>query len=77
MCMPDFSEVPECYKKTKTRPALADPVSFISEPYRSLTHTTRGTNRRQKCRERGYYHLHRQLDHSLLLHDLISFSFCR
>jgi hypothetical protein len=36
-----------------------------------MPHTTRGTNRRQKCRERGYYHLHRQLDHTLLFHDVL------
>jgi len=35
-----------------------------------MTHTTRGTNRREECCERGYYHLHRQLHNSLLLHRL-------
>ena len=68
-----FSEAPEWYKKAKTRPASADPVSFFSEPYRSLTHTTRRTYRRQECCERGYYHLHRQLYDSLLLHGSMLF----
>ena len=33
---------------------------------RSVAHATRCANRRQKCRERGYYYLHRYLNHSLL-----------
>ena len=37
---------------------------------RAVTHTTRGRNRRHKCRERSYYHLHRNLN-KLLLHMLI------
>ena len=35
---------------------------------RSIPHTTGRSYRRQKCRERGYYHLHRKLNHTLLLH---------
>ena len=33
-----------------------------------VAHTTRRADRRQECCERGYYHLHRQLDDALLLH---------
>ena len=40
----------------------------------SIPHTTGRSDRRQKCRERSYYHLHRQLNHTLLFHTLISFS---
>ena len=40
-------------------------------PKRPYPHATGRTNRRQKCCERGYYHLHRQLNHSLLLHTRI------
>ena len=35
----------------------------------AVAHTTRGRNRRQKCRERSYYHLHRNL-YNPLLHKL-------
>ena len=31
-----------------------------------MPHTTRGRNGRQECRERGYYHLHRNLNNPLL-----------
>ena len=31
-----------------------------------MTHATRGRDGRQEGRERGYYHLHRNLNHSLL-----------
>ena len=37
-----------------------------------MPHTTRGTNRREECCERGYYHLHRQLNHTLLLHSSLT-----
>ena len=40
---------------------------------RSSSHAAGRSDRRQECRERSYYHLHRQLNQSLLLHDLISF----
>ena len=36
------------------------------ERNRPIPHTTRGRNRRQKCRERGYYNLHRHLNNSFL-----------
>ena len=32
---------------------------------RSVAHATRGRDGRQKCRERGYYNLHRHLNNSL------------
>ena len=38
-----------------------------------VAHTTRRADRRQECRERGYYHLHRQLDDTLLLHTIFVF----
>ena len=34
-----------------------------------LTHTTRGGQCRQECGERGYYHLHQQLNQSFLSHN--------
>ena len=37
---------------------------------RAVPETTRGRDRRQESRERGYYHLHRQLNNPLLLHNL-------
>ena len=33
---------------------------------RSVAHAARGRDGRQKCRERGYYYLHRNLNNSLL-----------
>ena len=35
------------------------------------THATGSAQCRQECRERSYYHLHRQLNHSLFLHTRI------
>ena len=35
---------------------------------RAVAHTTRSRNRRYERRERSYYHLHRNLNHSILLH---------
>ena len=43
------------------------------DPDGALPHATGRSDRRQKCRERGYYHLHRQLNDPLLLHLLNSF----
>ena len=42
---------------------------------RAATHAAGCSQCRQECRESGYYHLHRQLDDPLLLHDLL-LSFC-
>ena len=46
------------------------PVPFDSqrslERNRSIPHATRGRDGRQKCRERGYYYLHRNLNKPLL-----------
>ena len=67
--------------------SIADPRWFTLEPAgiifaairidsqceRSMTQATRCADRRQKSRERGYYHLHRQLNNSLLLHNLPPF----
>ena len=39
-----------------------------SDHYRSVTHTARGRDGRQEGRECGYYHLHRYLNQSCLLH---------
>ncbi len=36
---------------------------------RSSAHTARRTQCREECRERSYYHLHRQLNDPLLLHN--------
>ena len=38
-----------------------------------MAHATRSPNRRQECCERGYYHLHRQLDDLLFLHTIFRF----
>ena len=39
----------------------------------AVAHTARGRDGRQEGRERGYYHLHRNLNETLL-HDLILFT---
>ena len=38
---------------------------------RSVSHAAGRSQCRQECRERGYYHLHRQLDDPLFLHNLL------
>ena len=53
-------------------PSFTDLLTFL-EPNRSLPHTTGSSDRRQECRERSYYHLHRQLHNPLLLHSLPPF----
>ena len=40
-----------------------------------MAHATRSPNRRQEGCERGYYHLHRQLDDLLFLHTIFRFFF--
>ena len=53
------------------------PAPFFECPleiHGAETHATRCPECRQECRERGYYHLHRQLNHSLFFH-LRSISF--
>ena len=69
----------------KKRPiAVVDAVSHFlrvigpwcglrSEYDRPVAHTTCGADGRQEGRERGYYHLHRQLDDTLLLHGVFYF----
>ena len=42
-----------------------------------VTHATGRTDRREECCERGYYDLHRQLNHSLFLHNSSFFSAIR
>ena len=42
---------------------------FSLHRYRPQSHTTGSSDRRQKCRECSYYHLHRQLNHPLLFHN--------
>ena len=37
---------------------------------RSMSHATRSRDCREECCERGYYHLHRQLNHPFLRHKL-------
>jgi hypothetical protein len=41
--------------------------------YRSVAHARRSRNGRQKCCERGYYNLYRNLNKSVRLHTLILF----
>ena len=45
---------------------------FALEHNGSVTHATRGRNGRQEGRERGYYHLHRNLNESLF-HSVLLF----
>jgi len=41
-----------------------------------MPQTTRGRNGRQECRERGYYHLHRNLNYPLLHNFDVSHRVC-
>ena len=50
-------------------------VSFRSDDDRPLAHARGGADGRQEGRERGYYHLHRQLDDTLFLHAIFVFFF--
>ena len=60
----------------KRADSLCCQSSFPSSPLeRSVPHARGRANRRQECCERGYYHLHRQLDDPLLLHNFL-LSFC-
>ena len=43
-----------------------------SDDDRPVAQARRGADGRQNGRERGYYHLHRQLDDALLLHFLLT-----
>ena len=52
-------------------------TSYYSECYRAVAHTRGGADGREECCERGYYHLHRQLNYFLLLHDSMCFSVVR
>ena len=44
-----------------------------SDDDRPVAQARRGADGRQKGRERGYYHLHRQLDDALLFHTIFVF----
>ena len=46
-------------------------------PDGAMSHATGSPDCRQKCRERGYYHLHRQLNDPLFLHTSPFFSALR
>ena len=48
-------------------------VSFRSDDDRPVAHARGGADGRQEGRERGYYHLHRQLDDALFLHTIFVF----
>ena len=50
-------------------------VSFCSDDDRPVAQARGGADGRQEGRERGYYHLHRQLDDTLLLHTIFVFFF--
>ena len=52
-------------------------VSFRSDDDRPVAHARGGADGRQEGRERGYYHLHRQLDDTLLFHGVRFFFFRR
>ncbi len=57
-------------KKPASQDAGFEVVSRSLKREWSVAHTRRGRNGRQEGRERGYYHLHRNLN-KLLLHRLI------
>ena len=48
-----------------------------SDDDRPVAQARSGADGRQEGRERGYYHLHRQLDDTLLLHTIFVFSVVR
>ena len=54
-------------------PLFIERVSSWSECYWPLAHARGGANGREECCERGYYHLHRQLNDALFLHTRILF----
>ena len=54
-----------------------DLIECPLERHRAEAHARGGAQCRQECRERGYYHLHRQLNHSLFLHSSSFFSTIR
>ena len=61
------------YKKRANSFNTVSPLRFVNrflDRHRAETHTTGCSQCREECRERGYYHLHRQLHNSLLLHRL-------
>jgi hypothetical protein len=64
-------------KQARNRCGLASFLPFylltFLQHYRAVTHATGRCNGRQKRRERGYYHLHRNLNKSVRLHTLILF----
>ena len=62
--------VGSCQNERAAAPA-ATPLSPFHPSDRAQAHATGRAQCRQKRRERGYYHLHRQLNDPLLLHDLI------
>ena len=47
-------------------------VSFCSDDDRPVAQARGGADGREEGRERGYYHLHRQLDDTLFLHFLLT-----
>ena len=55
------------------RPWLTSESGGLLE--RSVAHARGGADGRQEGCERGYYHLHRQLDDTLLLHTIFRFFF--
>ena len=59
--------VGSCQNERGAAPA-ATPLSPFRPLDRAQAHATGRAQCRQKRRERGYYHLHRQLNHPLLLH---------
>ena len=74
-CILNSHRVPLCAKKRDeffSHPSLFNDSQRL-EPNRALSHTARCSNRRQECRERSYYHLHRQLNHTLFFHYLPPF----
>ena len=48
-------------------------VYSCSDDDRPVAHARGSADGRQEGRERGYYHLHRQLDDALLLHTIFVF----
>ena len=54
-------------------PLFIERVSSWSECYWPVAYARGGADGREECCERGYYHLHRQLDNTLFLHTRILF----
>ena len=60
------ADIIRCQSYFHCRSNLVPLTSYLSPLKRSVPHATRGGDGRQEGRECGYYHLHRNLNNSLL-----------